>query len=88
MLNFYRDLFASLCFIFFGAALAFKHPYLYFGALMCACLSRTASRKRWKDPEWAEPLYAKLGLLRVEKVRQCEDTEPEEEYGDEEEREG
>lgn len=51
---FYKDLFASLCFIFFGAALAFKDPYLYFGAMMCACLSTTAHRKKWPDPIWAE----------------------------------
>jgi len=53
-LNFYKDLFASLCFIFFGAALAFQHPYLYFAALMCACLSTTAHRKKWPTPNWAQ----------------------------------
>lgn len=51
---FYKDLFASLCFIFFGAALAFGHPYLYFGAMMCGCLSTAAHRKRWEDPVWAQ----------------------------------
>lgn len=50
---FYKDLFASLCFIFFGAALAFQHPYLYFGAMMCGALSTTAHKKRWPDPIWA-----------------------------------
>ena len=49
----YKDLFASLCFIFFGAALAFNDPYLYFAAMMCACLSTTAHRKKWPDPPWA-----------------------------------
>jgi len=53
-LYFYKDLFASLCFIFFGAALAFHHPYYYFGAMMCGCLSTTAHRKRWPDPIWAK----------------------------------
>ena len=51
---FYKDLFASLCFIFFGAALAFQHPYLYFAAMMCACFSTTAHRKKWPDPVWAQ----------------------------------
>ena len=39
---FFRDLFASLCFIFFGFALATQHPYLFFGAMMCGCLALTA----------------------------------------------
>ena len=51
---FYRELFASLCFIFFGAALAFIHPYLYFGAMMCGCFSITAKKKGWTDPMWAK----------------------------------
>lgn len=50
---FYRDLFASLCFLFFGAALAFKYPYLFFLAMMCGCLSSTAKKKQWEDPVWA-----------------------------------
>jgi hypothetical protein len=54
ILYFYKDLFASLCFIFFGAALAFHHAYLYFGAMMCGCLSTTAHRKKWPDPIWAK----------------------------------
>jgi len=52
-LYFYKDLFASLCFITFGAALAFNHPYLFFAALMFGALSRTAARKQWDDPPWA-----------------------------------
>ncbi|NLV82433.1 MAG: hypothetical protein GXZ18_05440 [Synergistaceae bacterium] len=55
---FYRDLFASLCFLFFGAALAFQHPYLYFAAMMCGSLAITAKKKMWKDPIWAT-LYMK-----------------------------
>lgn len=49
---FYKDLFASLCFLTFGAALAFKHPMLIIGAMMFGALSRTASRKAWEDPDW------------------------------------
>ena len=37
-----------------GAALAFKHPYLYFGAMMCGCFSITAKKKGWTDPMWAK----------------------------------
>lgn len=51
---FYKDLFASLCFILFGAALAFGHPMLYLGAMMCGALSMTAKRKMWEDPLWAK----------------------------------
>jgi hypothetical protein len=54
---FYRDFFAALCFIAFGAGLAFHHPYLFFAALMLAAFSRTAARKGWENPPWAERLY-------------------------------
>lgn len=49
---FYKDLFASLCFLTFAGALAFKHPMLFIGAMMFGALSRTASRKGWEDPDW------------------------------------
>lgn len=49
---FYKDLFASLCFIAFGAALALKYPMLFVSAVMFGALSRTAARKQWEDPEW------------------------------------
>ncbi|MDL2297987.1 hypothetical protein LJC40_02410 [Synergistaceae bacterium OttesenSCG-928-D05] len=54
---FYRDFFAALCFIVFGAALAFQHPYLFFAAMILACFSRTASRKHWPNPPWAERVF-------------------------------
>ena len=57
VLTFYKDLFAILCFIFFGAALAFHDARLYFGALMCGALSMTAKRKQWPDPFWAGEIY-------------------------------
>lgn len=60
---FYRDLFASFCFLFFAAALAFQHPYLYFGAMMCGCLSITAKKKMWKDPLWAKRYIERLENL-------------------------
>lgn len=57
---FYRDLFASLCFIFFGIALATQHPYYYFGAMMCGALSTTAKKKLWENPWWADEYYDRL----------------------------
>ncbi|MDO5562156.1 MAG: hypothetical protein Q4F74_00920 [Synergistaceae bacterium] len=62
-MSFYRNLFASLCFIFFGAALAFGHPYLYFGAMMCGVMFATARKKKWPDPVWAEPYLRKIDEL-------------------------
>lgn len=49
---FYKDLFTSLCFIVFGAALAFKYPSLFMAAMLLAALSRTAAKKKWEDPAW------------------------------------
>lgn len=57
---FYRDLFASLCFIFFGIALATHHPYFYFGAMMCGCLSTTAKKKMWENPTWSDAIYDRV----------------------------
>ncbi len=57
---FYRDLFASLCFIFFGIALATHHPYFYFGAMMCGCLSTTAKKKMWQNPSWSDAIYDRI----------------------------
>lgn len=39
--------------------MAFKHPYLFFGALMFGALSRTAARKQWPTPPWAARLLAR-----------------------------
>lgn len=77
---FYRDLFASLCFIFFGIALATQHPYFYFGAMMCGCLSTTAKRKLWKNPPWADALYDRL-----DKWLDNHTQEPRTEFSDDEE---
>ena len=78
VMYFYKDLFASLCFIFFGAALAFKHPYLYFGAMMCGCFSITAKKKQWTDPICAR--------LYMEKINEWMDRmEPKKEFSEDEE---
>ena len=54
---FYRNLFAALCFIFFALGLGFHSPHAFWGALMCGAFSRTAVRKQWPDPPFAESLY-------------------------------
>lgn len=79
---FYKDLFASLCFIFFGAALAFNSGYFYFAAMMCGCISTTAHKKKWEDPLWAklmmEDLESKFESIRRRYV-------PKKEFSDEDE---
>ena len=50
---FYRNLFAGLCFLFFGLGFLLKSPHAFWGALMCGALSRTAARKKWPDPPFA-----------------------------------
>ena len=53
-LYFYRILFSSLCFIVFGAALAFRQAYLFMLAMLFGALALSAKRKMWDDPIWAE----------------------------------
>jgi hypothetical protein len=55
-MQFYRNLFALLCFLFFAFALGTGSPHAYWGALMCGCLSRAAVRKKWPDPPFAKRL--------------------------------
>ena len=57
-MQFYRNLFALLCFLFFAFALGTGSPYAYWGALMCGCLSRGAVKKKWPDPPFAKRLQA------------------------------
>ncbi|MDO4988690.1 MAG: hypothetical protein Q4E17_06690 [Synergistes sp.] len=57
---FYRDLFASLCFIFFGAALATHMAGFFFGAMMCGGFALTAKKRMWKNPPWAAGFYTKI----------------------------
>jgi len=52
-LNFYKDLFATLCFISFSFALATKRAELFLAALIFGALSTSAHRRRWEDPIWA-----------------------------------
>lgn len=59
-MTFYKELFAILCFIFFGGALAFHDARLFFGAMLCGALSLTAKRRQWEDPIWAELYYEEI----------------------------
>ena len=79
---FYRDLFASLCFIFFAIALATQHPYFYFGAMMSACFSITAKKKLWENPSWSDAFYDKVEKWVDDKV---EAAQPHTEFHDDEE---
>jgi len=63
-LYFYRILFSSLCFIFFGIALATKEPASYLAAMCCGALALTAKRKMWDDPVWAELYMQKFDEFR------------------------
>jgi hypothetical protein len=58
LMQFYRNLFALLCFLFFAFALGTGSPHAYWGALMCGALSRAAVRKQWPDPPFAKKLQA------------------------------
>ncbi|HOO64283.1 MAG TPA: hypothetical protein PK364_10250 [Synergistaceae bacterium] len=62
-MQFYRNLFALLCFLFFAFALGTGSPHAYWGALMCGCLSRAAVRKKWPDPPFAKKLQARVEEL-------------------------
>jgi hypothetical protein len=63
-LYFYRILFSSLCFIFFGIALATQEPASYLAAMCCGALAMTAKRKMWDDPVWAELYMQKFDEFR------------------------
>ena len=57
---FYRYFFALLCFVFFGWAYFLNSPHGYIAALLCGALSRTATRKQWKNPPFAEKYFPRL----------------------------
>lgn len=82
---FYRDLFASLCFIFFGLALATQHPYFYFGAMMSACFSITAKKKMWENPSWSDEFYDKIENWFFSKIEDAHDPSKHVEFKEDEE---
>ena len=52
--NFYRNFFALLTFSAFACALATDSPAAFAAALVFGALSRTAVRRNWKNPKFAE----------------------------------
>ncbi|MDL2263933.1 hypothetical protein LJC31_04695 [Synergistaceae bacterium OttesenSCG-928-I11] len=52
--NFYRNLFALLTFLTFGAALLTNSPVLFLLVLAFGALSRTAVKKGWGNPAFVE----------------------------------
>ena len=61
--TFYRNLFAGLCFIFLLAGLRFGSARAFWGCMVCGAFSRTAMKKRWPDPLYAETLRRRLRPL-------------------------
>ena len=52
--SFYRNLFALLAFVAFGAALFTESPAALFAVLLFGALSRTSVKKGWKNPAFAK----------------------------------
>jgi hypothetical protein len=52
--NFYRNVFALAAFVSFAAAVMTDSPILFAAALLSGALSRTAVKKNWKNPGFAE----------------------------------
>ncbi|MFP4482940.1 MAG: hypothetical protein ACLFN0_09145 [Thermovirgaceae bacterium] len=63
--TFYRNFFGGLCLLFLGAGFIFPSPYAFWLSLFCGIFSRTAERKGWADPAYAEhfrrPIRSLLG---------------------------
>jgi len=53
-MKFYRNFFAALCFGFFFFAMITRSPHGFWGAMICGALSRTAVKKKWPEPPFAE----------------------------------
>jgi hypothetical protein len=49
-MNFYRNIFAVLCFAFFLAGITTWSPFAFLVAMVFGALSRTAEKKGWPDP--------------------------------------
>jgi hypothetical protein len=54
---FYRNLFAALCFLFLALGVFFHSPHALWVSLMCGAFSRTAVKKKWPVPAFAEKLF-------------------------------
>jgi len=56
---FYRNLFAALCFLFLALGIVLHSPHAFWVSLMCGAFSRTAVKKKWPAPPFAEKLFLK-----------------------------
>lgn len=61
--TFYRNLFAGLCFLFLLAGLLSGSVQAFWACMFSGALSRTAARKGWADPPYAEALRHRLRKL-------------------------
>jgi hypothetical protein len=54
--TFYRNFFGGLCILFLAAGFLFSSPHAFWLSLFSGIFSRTAERKGWADPAYAECL--------------------------------
>lgn len=66
--NFYRNLFALLTFLTFGAGLLLNEPLLFLLVLVLGTLSRTAVKKSWKNPDFVERMPWLISKKRTEET--------------------
>lgn len=77
--NFYRNFFALLTFAAFAVVLLTKSPAALFAALAFGTLSRTAVRKGWRNPWFAD--FIPYSYRKPREVPQEQEEEGEEENG-------
>ncbi|HDQ92687.1 MAG TPA: hypothetical protein ENN89_01045 [Synergistetes bacterium] len=66
---FYRYLFAALCFSSLAAGILMGSPTAFLLVLLFGALSRTAAKKSWPDPPFAEKLNESLESFTTRKDR-------------------
>ena len=73
MVMFYRNLFAGFCFVFFIVGILTRSPHALWGAMISGALSRTAVKKGWSDPPYADRLRAcfRLQVMRFNRYRRA-----------------
>ena len=54
---FYRYFFAMLCFICLGVGMWTNSHHGFAGALICGAFSRTAARKKWRNPKFIQRIF-------------------------------
>ncbi len=59
---FYKNLFAGLCFFSFIIGVLTRSPHALWATMIFGALSRTAVKKHWPDPPFANRLYACIRL--------------------------